>query len=175
MTIPNIRLLLLFTVTLGIIYPVTLTLVAWGLFPKSSTGSLVSHKGTLIGSSLIAQKFTSEQYFWPRPSTSDYQPLGSGGSNLSPTSAALKTAVEARKSLFKTQPIPSELLFASGSGLDPHLSLEAALFQAPRIAKARGINLEIVKKLIHEQEISWGFLGTPCVNVLLLNLSLDNL
>lgn len=167
----------------GIIYPLIITGIAQLAMRQSANGDFLEVNGKIVGSSLIAQKFQNEKYFWPRPSAIDYNPLPSGGSNLGPTSAALKKAVEERKAaLLKASggtdvsKIPSELLYASGSGLDPHISPSTAYFQIDRIMKARGItSREPLEKLIqkHTKERFLGFIGEPCTNVLQLNLALD--
>lgn len=177
------RLFLWMVLLTGIVYPLLITAIAFIAFKHRSEGDFVSVDGKPVGARLIAQKFESEKYFWPRPSAKDYNPLPSGGSNLGPTSAVLKKAVEERKSaLTKAHPgkeIPSELLFASGSGLDPHISLQTAYYQVDRIVKARSLDpqkgKEALEKLIlsHTEGHSLGILGDPCVNVLLLNLALD--
>lgn len=175
------RLFLWMVLLTGIVYPLLITAIAFIAFKQKSEGDFISVDGKPVGSRLIAQKFESEKYFWPRPSAIDYNPLPSGGSNLGPTSAALKKAVEERKSaLTKAHPgkeIPSELLFASGSGLDPHISLEAAHYQMERVAKARGIDGEMIEKAIAEtmEGPRFGIFGTPCVNVLRLNSTLDRI
>jgi K+-transporting ATPase ATPase C chain len=166
-----IRLFIYLTVLTGIVYPLLVTGIAYTLAPRLSQGSLIESKGQVIGSSLIAQGFKDPKYFWPRPSFVNYNPLPSGGSNLGPTNILLKEAVESRrKNLISTgSEIPSELLYASGSGLDPHISIDSALFQINRIAKLRGITPEALQKMIHEHtEFHY-------VNVLHLNLALDKL
>lgn len=170
-----LRLFLWMVLLTGIAYPLLITLIAFSAFKHQSEGGFVNVDGKLVGARLIAQKFESEKYFWPRPSSTSYNPLPSGGSNLGPTSAALKKAVEERKSALSkahSSDIPRELLFASGSGLDPHISLQAAYYQVDRIAKARGLDAQNIKKVIVSQ-IEGRFLGVPCVNVLELNLALD--
>ncbi len=160
----------------GVAYPLFITLIAQGIMRDRADGGIIVRDGKPIGASLIAQKFESDKYFWPRPSSVDYNPLPSGGSNLGPTSSDLKKSVEERQSRFATKrAIPSELLFASGSGLDPHISPKAAYFQVERIVKARGIDPKTVAKLIedHTEGRLLGFIGEPCVNVLLLNRALD--
>ena len=123
----------------GIAYPLCVTLISYVAMRHKAQGSLLTFEGRVIGSSLIAQKFESSQYFWPRPSAIDYQPLPSGGSNLGPTSRELKKEVEMRRSRYTSKQVPSELLFASASGIDPHISPEAAYFQSSRVANARHI------------------------------------
>lgn len=170
-----IRMFVAMTLLTGILYPLFITAIAKGILPTQAIGQLVEVKGKKVGSLLISQKFSSDRYFWPRPSAVDFNPLPSGGSNLGWTSVALKKAVEERRAALKNA--PNELLFASGSGLDPHISVDTAYYQMERIAKARGIARAIVKKLI-QQKIEgrqWGFLGPRYVNVLMLNLALDEM
>ncbi|MCE5318688.1 MAG: potassium-transporting ATPase subunit KdpC [Parachlamydia sp.] len=179
------RLFLWMVLLTGIAYPLLITGIAYIAFKHQSEGDFINVDGKPVGARLIAQKFESEKYFWPRPSSIDYNPLPSGGSNLGPTSVALKKTVEERKSaLTKAHPgneIPSELLFASGSGLDPHISPQTAYYQVDRIVKARGLDpqkgKEALEKLIlsHTEGRHLAFLGNPCVNVLMLNLALDTL
>lgn len=171
-----IRIFLFMTVLTGVIYPLFITLVAQLTMPNLSNGSLVQKANQPIGSLLIAQKTTDERYFWPRPSAIDYDPIKpSGGSNLGPTSQKLKDAVEQRKHKIGNE-APSELLYASGSGLDPHISLKAAYFQMSRVAKARAIQESELKKTIDSiaEGKQLGFLGPRYVNVLLLNQALDD-
>lgn len=182
----GLRVLLWMMLLTGIVYPLIVTGIAQILFKTKADGDLISAKGKQIGAALIAQKFTEEKYFWPRPSAIDYNPLPSGGSNLGATSAALKKAVDERAAfLMKAHgiedptKIPSELLFASGSGLDPHISPSAAFFQINRILKARNleekIGRESITKLINNltEKRCLGFIGELRVNVLKLNLALD--
>jgi potassium-transporting ATPase KdpC subunit len=169
------------TLLTGILYPFGITGLAQLIMKKKADGDFISHKGHLVGAVLIAQKFESDRYFWPRPSAVDYNPLPSGGSNLGPTSKALQKAVEERKEKIlkihniDQDQIPSELLFASGSGLDPHISVSTAYFQIDRVAKQRGIEGKEIKNLIDRMIIErrLGFLGEACVNVLVLNKALD--
>jgi len=165
--------LVLFLFT-GVIYPLLITGIGHLVFPDKITGSFVKNSKGNVGSSLIAQKFIQDRYFWPRPSSINYNPLPSGGSNLSSTSLALKEQVKERKKQFSNSP-PAELLYASGSGLDPHISPTAAFFQSERVAKARGIEKEKVDALINEKIIlrRFRFIGEQTVNVLDLNLALD--
>lgn len=159
----------------GVIYPVLITLIAQIMMPHASNGSLVIKEERVIGSSLIAQKTERDRYFWPRPSAIDYDPMKpSGGSNLGPTSIKLKEAVQARRTLLGEN-APLELLFTSGSGLDPHISLETAYFQIPRIARERSIKEEELKAIVDSftEGNQFGFLGPYYVNVLLLNGALD--
>lgn len=182
---PAILMLVLFTVICGGIYPLVVTGIAQALFPKQANGSFITDKsGKEIGSALIGQSFSDAGYFWPRPSaTADfgYNPLASGGSNLGPTNPGyLKTVGErvgALRASGMTDPIPAELAQASASGLDPHISPEAALLQVPRVAKARGIGQDAVTQLVARttEDRQFGFLGAPRINVLVLNLELDRL
>ena len=131
----------------GGLYPFLITAIAHFAMPRQSQGSLIVRNNKVIGSVLIGQSFQSEKYFWSRPSAVDYNPLPSGGSNLAPTSAELQAQVEKRRDYiasknYSVQDIPSELLFASGSGLDPHITLKTALYQVERVAKARNIQKE---------------------------------
>lgn len=167
---PALRMLLVLTLLTGVIYPLLVTVFAQAFFSRKAGGSLIEHDGRVVGSSLIAQKFEKEGYFHPRPSAVDFNPLPSGGSNLGPTSAKLKAQFAAA-----APGTPQDLIFASASGLDPDISPEAARFQIPRIAQARGLAPEALHHLIDEQTqgLQLGFLGEPRVNVLRLNLALD--
>jgi K+-transporting ATPase ATPase C chain len=172
------------TIMTGVAYPLFVTLVAQISFPFKANGSFVHHKGSIVGSGLISQKFVSDIYFWPRPSAIDYNPLPSGGSNLGPISADLQAEVTERKNqLNKANPtagnIPHDLLFASGSGLDPDISPEAARYQIDRVARARGLDAvqksglaALVEKCIQPRTL--GIFGEPRVNVLHLNLAIDS-
>lgn len=177
-----IRLFIWLTLLTGAVYPLLVTAISFG---EKSNGGFIYKEGKAIGSSLIGQNFSDLRYFWPRPSAIDYNPLSSGGSNLSLTSALLKKQVEERvERLLKAHPyakrqdIPDELLFASGSGLDPHISKKAAQFQMERVMRARGwsgkISREIIEGLIDKSEENL-FFEHPYVNVLKLNISLDSL
>lgn len=172
------------TLLTGVIYPLFITTVAQLTMPKQANGSFIMENGIKVGTPLIAQKFLSDRYFWPRPSAIDYNPLSSGGSNLGPTSSTLKQVVEERRqALSKYYPqqdlIPSELLFASASGLDPHISPATAHSQVDRVLKARNIekHKERVMQLIDEmtEQRYFHIIGRPCVNVFLLNKALDSL
>ena len=183
----NLKMFVWMSLLTGLIYPLIITGVAQMTMKKKADGDLLAVNGKMIGARLIAQKFESPRYFWPRPSAVDYNPLTSGGSNLGPTSGALKKVVEEREiTVAKAQgisdktTIPVELLFASGSGLDPHISLDAARFQLERVALARGLDENTRKeldKLIYNLSEGryFGFLGEPCINVLKLNLALDEI
>jgi K+-transporting ATPase ATPase C chain len=182
---PAILLFIAFTIICGGIYPAVVTGIAYAVFPKQATGSfLIDKAGREVGSSLIGQPFSDPRYFWPRPSATTgfgYNPAGSGGSNYGPTNADYLKMVENRvKALRETGisgNVPADLVQASASGLDPHISPEAARVQIPRVAKARGIAAETVAKLITQatEDRQLGFLGEPRVNVLELNLGLDKL
>lgn len=179
----NIRIFLWMTVLTGLFYPLMITGIAQLAMKHQADGALLQSKGKIIGAELIGQKFESVKYFWGRPSAIEYNPLPSGGSNLGPTSLALKKLVAERKARIlqahsdaKTT-VPSELLFASGSGIDPDISIKAAYFQMERIAKERGIDEKEISALIDRMVIGrgLGFIGVPRVNVLRLNLALDTL
>src|SRR5262245_4139124 len=178
-----VRLLLVFTVLTGLAYPLALTGLAQVLFPHRANGSLITHDGRIVGSELIGQPFAGATYFWSRPSatTPAYNGGSSTGSNLGPTNPALADRVAAEvKTLRESHgdgTIPVDLATASGSGLDPHISPAAALYQAPRVARARGLPAQSVEDLVkrHIEGRQLGFLGEPRVNVLQLNLALDDL
>jgi K+-transporting ATPase ATPase C chain len=169
----------------GLAYPLVMTGVAQLLFPRKAGGSLVSDAaGKVVGSEFLAQPFSSPSYFQPRPSAAGekgYDPLASGGSNLGPTSKKLRDQASAAVEKAQAEnpdapgPVPVELVTASGSGLDPHLSPATVLWQAPRVARARGVALERIRSLVEEytEGRDLGVLGEPRVNVLQLNLALD--
>jgi potassium-transporting ATPase KdpC subunit len=168
--------IVLFIIT-GLVYPLAVTLIAGLAFPSQAHGSLiVDNNNTVIGSTLIGQNFTGPQYFQSRPSASGYDPTASGGSNLGPTNPALLELVANRTSALQkagiTGPIPSDLVTASASGLDPHISLDAALIQIPTVAKARNLPEEELRTLVLSEAIDSPFTGTY-VNVLSLNRALD--
>jgi len=183
----SLKFLFLFTILLGLLYPFAISITANIIFPQKAAGSFIEIKGKTAGSELIGQSFSSDKYFWPRPSAIDYNPMPSGGSNLSPTSSVLKNRFDERKKNFLEKNylnskciVPAEMLFASGSGVDPHISPEAAFLQAGRIIKARnfdGIKTDMLYKLIESSKETpqFGFLGKPVINVLLLNLKLDSI
>jgi potassium-transporting ATPase KdpC subunit len=178
-----IMMLIVFTFICGGIYPVLVTGVAQAVFPSQANGSFIIDKnGREVGSSLIGQPFSDAKYFWPRPSaTADfaYNPNASGGSNSGPTNPDyLKTVADRVKTLRDSGmigQIPSELVQASASGLDPHITPEAASLQIPRVAKARGATEEAINKIVAQatEERQLGFLGEPRVNVFVLNLALE--
>jgi K+-transporting ATPase ATPase C chain len=184
----SIRQLILWSVVTGVVYPLVITLIAQGAFRDQANGSLVERDGKLIGSALLAQQFTGSNYFWPRPSACSYGTGASGisassGSNLGPTSGALQTNVMNNASAFisgnnlpTNTPVPADIVFASASGLDPHISPEAARLQIARVAVSRKMSEEKVKNLVEQfvEPPQWGFLGQARVNVLLLNVALDS-
>ncbi len=184
----SLKLFIWMTILLGCIYPLLITGIAYYSLFEKANGSLIQVKSQIMGSQLIAQKFEDNRYFWSRPSAVDYHPVPSGGSNLGPTSAKLKIIVEERRyKLLQAHPgqqaeqIPKDLLFASGSGLDPHISPEAAYFQVDRVAKARSMDSiegrQAIRGLIDSllEKRSLGFLGELRINVLRLNRALDDL
>jgi len=189
--LPAARLFIALTVLTGVIYPLLVTGMAKAMFPKQANGSLVTTNGKVAGSELLAQRFGEDKYFWPRPSAGDdgtnYATVASSASNLGPTSSNLVATVQARIAAFQTAnglatnaSVPAEMAFASGSGLDPHISPEAVRLQIGRVAMARKFSPEQKTKLaaLVEQSIElpqFGFLGDPRVNVLKLNLALDSL
>ncbi len=182
---PAIMMLLVFTVICGGIYPALVTGIAQAIFPRQANGSLISDtNGKVVGSALIGQPFSDPKYFWPRPSATaefGYNPAASGGSNAGPTNPAyLRTVGERVKTLRDTGvtgQVPADLVQASASGLDPHISPEAALLQIPRVAVARGIDREKLHKIVNDsiEDRQFGFIGSPRVNVLVLNLELARL
>jgi potassium-transporting ATPase KdpC subunit len=171
---PALKMLLTMIVLTGLIYPLLMTLILQWVMPQKANGSLLKVREKVVGSTLIAQSFKQNGYFWPRPSAINYDPMNpSGGSNLGPTSKKLKDIIEERLKNFPDRlQVPSEMVYASGSGLDPHISLKAAYFQVDRVAKARSISPSKLKELI--QRLSEG-IGEKYVNVLLLNQALDEI
>ena len=189
---PAILMLLLLTVITGVIYPLAVTGIAQIAFPRQANGSLIVVDGKTYGSELIGQQFSDPEYFWGRLSATGDFPYnafnaetltGSSGSNYGPVNPALMDAVQARIDALKaadpgnTSPIPVDLVTASGSGLDPHISVAAALYQVHRVAAARGLDEAQVRSLVEEytEGRQFGILGEPRVNVLLLNLALDGI
>ena len=183
---PALMLLLIFTVLTGLIYPLVVTGIAQLVFPKQANGSLINRNGQTLGSSLIGQPFDDPKYFWGRLSATgpySYNAASSSGSNLGPANPALLDNVKARIAALKaadptnTLPIPVDLVTSSGSGLDPNISIAAALYQIPRVAKTRGMTPAAVRNLVdkYTQGRQLGFLGEPRVNVLELNLALDGI
>lgn len=171
---------LLMTVLLGGILPLGFTLVAQLLFPTAANGSIVMRDGKPVGSELLGQEFTKDRYFWGRPSatTPPYNAAASGASNYSMGNATLLEKANERMAHFPAgKKIPLSLITASGSGLDPHISLQAASFQANRVAKARGIEVKKIEALLdaHTEAPHLGFIGIARVNVLRLNMALDEL
>jgi len=177
------RMTLVTLVLLGLAYPLGVTAVASVLFPRQASGSLVAREGRVVGSELIGQGFANAAYFQPRPSAAGagYDAAASSGSNLGPTSQKLRDRVAADVARLQTEnpqaqgAVPSELVTTSASGFDPHLSPEAARWQAARVATARGVAASEVVGLVdrHTEARTFGVLGEPRVNVLLLNLDLD--
>ena len=187
---PAIVSLALLILVTGVAYPLVVTGVAQVVFHRQANGSLIEQDGKVVGSELIGQAFDDPGYFWGRPSATGpfpYNAAASSGSNLGPSNEALTDAVQARidalvaadqaLGIDNTAAIPVDLVTASGSGLDPHISPAAAEYQTPRVARARGLDVEQVRSLVaeHTEGRQLGFLGEPRVNVLKLNLALDAL
>lgn len=181
---PALSLFAVLTVMTGVVYPLAVTSIARLAFPEQAQGSLVVRDGKPVGSSLIGQSFTDPKYFWGRPSATapmPYNASASTGSNQGPLNPALVDGVQKRVGALKaadpgnTAPVPVDLVTASGSGLDPHISVAAAQYQTARVARVRGLAPEVVASLIarHTEGRLWGVLGEVRVNVLALNLALD--
>ncbi len=181
----SIRMTVILTVAVGLVYPVAMTAIGYALFPRQAEGSLLTRGNAIVGSELIGQSFTSAKYFHSRPSAAGngYDATSSGGSNLGPTSKALIDSVSKRtKDVTESEgvqasQVPIDLVTASGSGLDPDISPAAADLQAERVAKARAVNPDAVRQLIQDNTHGrWlGLFGEPGVNVLKLNLAVDSL
>lgn len=179
--------LVVMTILTGLIYPLAMTGLAQALFPRQANGSLIINDGVVVGSSLIGQQFTKPEYFHGRPSAAGedgYDAADSAGSNLSATSSKLTSsvadrlaAVRSMNGLAKTDKIPADAVLASGSGLDPHISPDYASLQTARVAAARGLTVDQVRRLVDEHTTGrlLGIIGEPRVNVLQLNLALDAL
>jgi K+-transporting ATPase ATPase C chain len=180
---PAIAITVVLTVLLGIIYPLVVTGLAQVMYPAKAAGSLIEKDGKVIGSSLIGQPFTGPGYFHSRPSAAGtgYDATASGGSNFGPTSRKLmdnvRTVAESLREENPGTPIPIDLVTASASGLDPHITPAAAEFQVPRISRERGLTSDEVRRIVreHTEGRQFGLLGEPRVNVLELNLALDEL
>ena len=183
---PAVIMLALFTLLTGLLYPLAVTGMAQAVFPAQANGSILTAEGVAVGSTLIGQPFTDPAYFWSRPSATGpfpYNAAASSGSNLAPTNTALLDAVEERIAALRAAdpesklPVPIDLVTASASGLDPHISPAAAEYQVTRVAEARGLDVGQVAALVqeHTAERQIGFLGEPRVNVLELNMALDEL
>jgi K+-transporting ATPase ATPase C chain len=182
---PAVMLFILLSIITGLIYPLLVTGIGQALFPKQAAGSLIERDGKPVGSRLIGQNFTDPKYFWGRPSATGPYPnnaAASSGSNLGPLNPALKEAVEGRVKTLReadpgnSQPVPVDLVTASASGLDPHISPAAAEYQVARVARTRGLAPEAVRTLVAQQteDRQWGVFGEPRINVLELNLALDS-
>jgi K+-transporting ATPase ATPase C chain len=183
---PAFSLLLIFTVLLGFAYPASVVLFAQLAFPGQANGSMITADQRQVGSMLIGQQFTRPEFFWGRPSATvpqPYNPSASAASNLGPSNPALRTAIRARVAALRAadpgnrQPIPIDLVTGSGSGLDPHISPEAAYYQVPRLARLRGLTEDRLRGLVQEHIESnfFGLFGEPAVNALRLNLALKGL
>ncbi len=183
---PALVMLILMTAITGAIYPAAVTGIAQLIFPSQANGSLIEQNGKTVGSALIGQPFSDPKHFWPRPSATSPYPnnaSASSGSNQGPLNPALADAVEGRIKALREAgpenkaPVPVDLVTASASGLDPHISPAAAEYQVARVAKARSLDLAKIRALVtkHTEDRQLGFLGEPRVNVLRLNLALDTL
>lgn len=181
---PALLMLAILTFLTGVVYPLIITGIAQLEFPSQAHGTLLGDPDQPVGSMLLGQANADPRYFWPRPSATDYNTLPSGAGNLAPTSTELAGLVAERAAGFRAahglgteDPVPVEMLFASGSGLDPHISPDAARLQVGRVAEARGLDEGRLRSLVdaHVEGPQLGFLGDPRVNVLVLNLALDEL
>jgi K+-transporting ATPase ATPase C chain len=183
---PTLVIFVAMTLLTGVVYPLVVSGISWTLFPSAAHGSLIEKDGKTIGSRLIGQPFAGDKYFWSRPSATGPHPYNAGassGSNLGPTNPALLDAVKQRVADTKARhpdqmgDVPVDLVTASASGLDPHISPAAAYYQVERVAEARGLPSHQVRRLVaeHVEGRTLGLLGEPRVNVLLLNLALDEL
>ncbi|HEV3235662.1 MAG TPA: potassium-transporting ATPase subunit KdpC [Gemmataceae bacterium] len=179
--------LIVLTIITGVIYPLVVTGIAQSVFPHKANGSLIEQDGKVVGSSLIGQAFDDPKYFWSRPSATNpgtpYDASSSTGSNLGPTNPDLTKGIAERVTALKeadpgnTAPVPVDLVTSSGSGLDPHISMAAAEYQVPRVARLRNRSTDEIRRLVteHTESRTFGLLGEPRVNVLELNLALDKL
>ena len=181
----TLKLFAILLIIVGVIYPVAVTVFAQLIFPKEAGGSLLHDPGgNITGSALIGQPFSDPKYFWSRPSATSgypYNPMASGGSNLGPTNKDLLDQISNRTELLKSSgiqtPVPSDLVEASASGLDPHISVQSVLIQVPRVAMARNLSEDTLNALVveHIENRQFGFLGEQRINVLKLNFALDNM
>jgi K+-transporting ATPase ATPase C chain len=183
----SLRILLVLSILLGIAYPAFLTGAAQLIFPAKANGSMVLKDNQIIGSELIGQKFDSSIYFWSRPSAVEYNPIPSAASNLGPASKKLKNSIEERRGIFQesnlltdTTSIPAEMIFASASGLDPHISPEAAMLQLERVTAERNLSIQEKENLVQlikslSEKPQFSLFGEPRINVFKLNLALDNI
>ena len=189
LTMQSVKQTVLWTLVTGVVYPIVITVIAQVAFRDQANGSLVMRDGKMIGSAMLSQQFQGTNYFWPRPSACTYGSSASGlvassGSNLGPTSGTLQTNVMNNVAAFisgnnlpTNTVVPADMVFASASGLDPHISPEAAQLQIARVAASRGVGEDKVKALVEKftEPPQWGFLGQARVNVLLLNVALDEM
>lgn len=182
---PALLVFVMLSLVTGVVYPLVVTGIAQAAFPAQANGSLIERNGTIVGSALIGQPFSDAKYFWSRPSATSAFPndaSASSGSNQGPLNPALTDAIKARIDSLRAadpaqaDPIPVDLVTASGSGLDPHISPAAAAYQIPRVARARGVPEDRIRSLVdrYTEDRQWTIFGEPRVNVLLLNLALDS-